>query len=50
MLRRWAIETINRKLKNGVSFDLMRRGMLAGGEESETLTKENEKDLYGAYL
>ena len=51
MLRSWAIETIVRKLANGIAFDLLRRGFgKAGGDDPEPITTAQEKELYGAYL
>jgi hypothetical protein len=51
VLRNWAIETINRKLRNGVSFDLLRRGFGIPDEDYlEPLTAAEESNLYGVYL
>lgn len=51
VLRNWAIETISRKLGNGITFDLLRRGFGKTDEEDrEPITSAQEKELYGAYL
>jgi hypothetical protein len=51
-LRNWAIETINRKLKNGLSFDLKRRGLFTGqdADDPEPAVLDDEIKLSGDYL
>jgi hypothetical protein len=50
ILWNWSIETIRRKLKNGIDFDLYRRGFSARDEKDEPLNREEEAELFEVYL
>lgn len=53
ILRIWSLETIQRKLFNGIEFDMLRRGFGGGADEDglrEPLTSQEADDLAKEYL
>jgi hypothetical protein len=46
VLHNYAIETINRKVRNGLSFDFLRRGLVTPAAAPDA---PEEIDMYGVY-
>lgn len=46
ILTTWSLETLTKKVKNGIRFELLKRGV---GEENDEISKESTSDIIAQY-